>query len=264
MIRTFLLPNVPRLVFSCFLCLAMWSTAVLAEPLASRGSFGFFGGVNVASLGGDFGTVGTTLASEAEAEFGGDWTSSTSSLTGLGLGAYYLMNLSPTFGLQIEGQYVQRGGSLDLTGSGIPDYGSLDMKTNLKFSYFEIPVLARYKGNPDAKVRPVLLGGLVFGLKVSSTIEVEAAGGSQSRDLSEGVNSLTFGLLGGAGVAFDVGETTALVIQARYYLGLTEPVDDSDFSTKSGDFGFFAGLEFPMGGKATTPEPTSESDSLPR
>jgi hypothetical protein len=80
MIRRSLSPNSPRLVIFCFLCLVMWSTTVLAEPMASKGSFGFFGGLNVASLGGDFGTVGTTLASEAEAEFGGDWTSGTSSL----------------------------------------------------------------------------------------------------------------------------------------------------------------------------------------
>jgi hypothetical protein len=220
--------------------------------------------MNVASLDGDFETVGVSLASEAEGGFGGRWTSSTSSLSGLAMGAYYLMDLSPTFGLQLEGQYVQRGGSLDLTGSSIPDIGTLDRRTNAKFSYFEIPVLARYRGNSAARIRPVLLGGLVLGLKVSSSIEAEAAGGSQSRDLFEGVHPFTFGLLGGGGVAFDVGRTTALVVQARYYFGVTGPVDDPDFSMQSGDVGFFAGLEFPLDTQAITPAPTSGSDLLPR
>ena len=258
--------NSSRGLFSCFIILLLLfsSSVVFGETLSSKGSFGFFGGLNVASLGGDFEDVGMMLASELEGEVGGDWTSSTSSLTGLGLGVYYLFNLSQTFGLQLEGQYIQRGGGLDLRGTNLPTIGALDMEVGFKLSYIEFPLLVRYKGSPTAKVRPVLLGGPVVGFKVGSSMELSAQGETASQDISDGVNSTTFGLLAGVGLAIDVGKTTALVFQGRYFLGLTEPIDDSDFSAKSGDFGFFAGLEFALGPKGESTEVTSESDSLPR
>lgn len=265
MARTFQIRPGHRLL-PCFILLVFLfgSSSAWGETQPSTGSWGFFGGVNAASLGGDFENIGMMLASELEAEVGGDWTSSTSSLTGLGLGVYYLHNLSPTFGLQLEGQYIQRGGGFDLEGTNLLDIGSLDMEVGFNLSYIEFPLLVRYKGSPTAKVRPVLLGGPVVGFKVGSTMELSANGQSSSQDLPGGVNSMTFGLLAGAGLAIDVGQTTALVIQGRYYLGLSEPIDDADFSTKSGDIGFFVGLEFAIGPKEESPPVTSESDSLPR
>ncbi len=253
-------------LFPCFIILLLLfsSSVVSGETLSSKGSFGFFGGLNVAGLGGDFEDIGRMVASELEGEVGGDWTSNTTSRSDLGLGAYYLFNLSPTFGLQLEAQYIRRGGAFDLQGTSIPSIGAMDMEVGFKLSYFEIPLLARYKGNPEAKLRPVLLAGPVVGFKVASSMELSAQGMDQSQDISDGVNSTTFGLLVGAGLAVDVGQTTALVIQGRYYLGLTEPIDDSDFSAKSGDFGFFAGLEFALGPKEESTGVTSESDSLPR
>jgi hypothetical protein len=166
--------------------------------------------------------------------------------------------------LQLEGQYILRGGGFDLRGTNVPSVGALDMEVGFKLSYIEFPLLARYRGNPSAKVRPVLLGGPVVGFKVASSMEISAQGESASQDISDGVNSTTFGLLAGVGLAIDVGQTTALVFQGRYYLGLTEPIDDADFSAKSGDFGFFAGLEFALGPKGESTGVTSESDSLPR
>ncbi len=265
MTRTFLPPSSQGL-FRCFIILIFLfaSSVVSGETLPSKGSFGFFGGLNVASLGGDFEDIGRILASELEGEVGGDWTSSTSSLSNPGLGVYYLFNLSATFGLQLEGQYIRRGGGLELRGTSVPTVGALDMEVGFKLSYIEFPLLVRYKGNPTAKVRPVLLGGPVIGFKVAASMELSAQGENVSQDISDGVNSTMFGLLGGVGLAIDVGKTTALVFQGRYYLGLTEPIDDADFSAKSGDFGFFVGLEFALGPKGDSPEVTSESDSLPR
>ena len=40
------------------------------------------------------------------------------------------------------------------------------------------------------------------------------------------------------------GETSFVTAQARYYLGLTNPIDDPQLEAKSGDFGIFVGMEF--------------------
>ena len=68
-------------LFLCFIILPFLflSSDVLGETPSSKGSFGFYGGLNVASLGGDFEDIGRILANELESEVGGDWTSSTSS-----------------------------------------------------------------------------------------------------------------------------------------------------------------------------------------
>jgi hypothetical protein len=257
MIMTFLSSSSRRLVLPCFMFLLFLfaSSAVFGETPPSKGSFGLFGGVNFANLGGDFDEVGKLLADELEIVGGGDWTSSATSRSDLCMGGYYLHGLSRSFGLQIEGQYVRRGGAHDLQGANLPGIGSVEVETAYKLHYFEIPVLLRYRGNPDAKLRLLFLGGPVIGIKTSSTMVVSTLGESTRKDITDGVKSTTFGLLVGAGIAFNAGESTAVVIQGRYYMGLTEHFEDSTFSedttfsTKSGDISFIAGLEFDLGPK---------------
>ena len=38
------------------------------------------------------------------------------------------------------------------------------------------------------------------------------------------------------------------LLQARYFQGLTDALDTEDYSSRSQDFGIFAGLEFGLGG----------------
>jgi len=232
------------------------SPVVCGENPPSKGSFGLFGGVNIANLGGDFDEIGKLLADELGSVVGGDWTSSATSRSDLCLGGYYLFGLSRSFGLQIEGQYVRRGGVHDLHGANLPlpEIGSLEVEAAYKLHDFEFPVLLRYRGNPDAKLRLLFLGGPVIGIKTSSTMEVSTLGESAREDITNGVKSTAFGLLLGAGLAFNAGESTAVVIQGRYYMGLTESFEDDTFedrtfSTKSGDISFIAGLEFDLGPK---------------
>ena len=78
---------------------------------------------------------------------------------------------------------------------------------------------------------------------------VSTLGESTRVDITDEITSPTFGLVFGAGTSLNVGESTAVVIQGRYYLGLTEPFEDSTFSTKSGDISIIAGLEFDLGSK---------------
>jgi hypothetical protein len=135
---------------------------------AAEGRFGFFGGLNIANMGGDMDQIGDGLAADLADEFGGSWSASKGSKTGIGFGAYYCLALSPTLGLQIEGQYMNRGVAFDLSGP------SADAEAKLKLNYFEIPVLLRLSPGPGMDGRLVFLAGPVFGFNSTADFEVEA------------------------------------------------------------------------------------------
>lgn len=210
---------------------------------AAEGRFGFFGGLNIANMGGDMDQIGDGLAADLADEFGGSWSASKGSKTGIGFGAYYCLSLSPRLGLQIEGQYMNRGVAFDLSGP------SASAEAKLKLNYYEIPVLLRLSPGPGMDGRLVLLAGPVFGFNSTADFEVEAGGSSATTDMSDNIKSTTFGALIGVGFNVAMGETSAFLVQARYYLGLASTLDDPDLSSKSGDVGFFAGLEFGLGGR---------------
>lgn len=213
-----------------------------ADDAAAQGRFGFFGGLNFANMGGDMDDAGDELAAELEAEFGGTWTAEKAAKTGLGVGAYYFVPSTPTLGFQIEAQYIRRGVKFDITGGGE------EAEAGLKLDYFEIPLLLRISpGAEDSDARLVFLVGPVIGFKAGADLEVEVGGQSASTDIGDEFKSTTFGALGGVGVTVATGENAAFLLQARYYLGLSNALDDEDFSSKSGDFGFFAGMEFGFG-----------------
>ena len=206
---------------------------------------GFFVGLNFAGQGGDMEMLGTAMADEIGLELGGEWGSSTGTIQGLGLGGFYTVQTSPTFGVQIEGQYIRRGSKIDLTGSNVPGApSSVTVESEFQLNYVEFPVLARFSPSPEAKFRLLLLAGPVIGFKTGANLEVSLLGQSESESISEGYASVTMGLLGGLGFSAQVGQTTFLSVQARYYQGLTNPIDDDVLEAKSGDFGIFAGMEF--------------------
>ncbi len=210
-----------------------------AGDAVAEGRFGFFGGLNIANMGGDMDAIGDDLADE----IGGSWSAAKGSKTGIGFGGYYCLSLSPTLGLQIEGQYMNRGVAFDLSGPGVSG------EAKLKLNYFEIPVLLRLSPGPGMDGRLVILAGPVFGFNSTADFEVESGGLSGTTDMSDDIKSTTFGALLGIGFNVAMGETSAFLVQARYYLGLANALDDPDLSSKSGDIGFFAGLEFGLGGR---------------
>lgn len=234
--------------FRIFLILAALSV-LAAGPASAQNRFMVFGGLNIANQGGDMDQVGDMLASELEFEFGGDWSATRGSITGLGAGVGILIPTSTTFGVQVELQYIRRGSKFDILGRDISMGGlpsSIDMTAKFKLDYLEIPFLFRYSPSPDAKFRPVFLAGPSVGMNVKSSFEVEIDGSSQSQDAGAGYADGSLGLMGGLGLDAQVGETTHLIIQARYYLGLTNVLDDPDLEAQANDLSFFVGLEVPL------------------
>jgi hypothetical protein len=207
-----------------------------AGEVAAEGRFGFYGGLNIANMGGDMDFVGHNYA----ARLGESWSAEKGSKTGIGFGGYYFLALSPTLGLQIEGQSMNRGVAFDLNGPG--QIGEVKLKLN----YFELPVLLRLSPGSGMDGRLVFLAGPVFGFNSTADFEVEIGDSSETTDVSDDIKSTTFGALLGVGFNVAMGETSAFLVQARYYMGLANALDTS-LSSKSGDFGVFAGLEFGLG-----------------
>ena len=235
-----------RIVLAATLLTALAATTASAEILnLSQNRAGFFAGLNIANQGGDMEQIGNDLAAEMEAMFGGTWTSSKGSNLGFGVGGYYVFQSSPTFGVELEGQYIRRGAKIDLTASGVPGMpSSTDVESEFQINYFEIPLLARFSPNPAAGVRPVFLIGPVLSIKTGANLKITIGDQSDTQSFSEGYKDVVFGVLGGAGISAQVGANSYLVVQARYYLGLSNSIDDPTLEAKSGDFGIFAGMEF--------------------
>jgi len=231
-------------------CVVAGALALATAAQAAGGKFGFFGGLNIANMGGDAEAFGQALAIGLETEVGGSWSSSKGSASGMGFGLYYYIPSSPTLGFQIEAQYIRRGVKFDLTGTnvtGVP--GQITGDTKFKLDRFEIPLLLRFSPATEGSVQAMILLGPVFSFQASSDLEASFMGQSMSGDASDAFKSTTFGALGGVGMTIRAGETSAVVLQARYYLGLSNAFDDPSgtFDSKHGDFGFFAGMEFGIG-----------------
>ncbi len=229
------------------LIISVFTTVLLlagsAQAQAQYGNrAGFFIGLNFANQGDDMEMMGQMLADELEMDLGGTWTSSKNSNMGLGLGGFYTIQTSPTFGVQFEGQYIRRGSKIDLKGTD--GVSTITLETEFQISYMEFPILARFSPNPEATFRPVIMLGPVIGFKTGADLKVSFEGESESTSMSDQYKTTAFGLLGSLGFSAQVGKTSFLSVQARYYKGLTNPIEDPDLVAKSQDFGIFVGMEF--------------------
>ncbi len=231
----------PAIIMGLVLCFFMSASV---QNASAQNKIGFYGGLNIANMGDDADLLGSMLANELEDATEMSWTSSKSSNSGLGVGAYYVIQTSETVGIQIEGLYVQRGVSFDLSGGGT------DAEIALGLDYFEIPLLLRFSPSSQGSVHTHFVVGPVIGFNTSATLEASGAGGTASEDIDDEVESTIFGMTGGLGVTIDFGTNTAFMFDARYHLGLSNAVKDDpgdDMSITSGDFSLYAGLEFALG-----------------
>ncbi len=149
------------------------------------------------------------------ASLSGDEVDDLDSRMGLAVGGYLSVPVAPSFSIQPELLYSMKGASDSFAGVDV----------TLKLDYLEIPVLAKYTfGLPGAPVKPSIFAGPALGLKLSSKVKVEGFGESEEEDL-EDVKDTDFGLVFGAGLAFNLG-SNSVGVDVRYNLGLTS-IDDT-------------------------------------
>jgi len=144
-------------------------------------------------------------------------------LGGVG-GVFIGRDISPNFGLQLEGLFSMRG-------AGFKDVD--DAKINLQ--YIDVPVLARVGSPSNNGPRFFAFTGPQASLKIKS--EIELFGVTESLD--DEVKSFDFGWVVGAGV-----DMQRFTLDARYTLGLMNIDDTGDDTVKNRTFSVMLGYRF--------------------
>jgi hypothetical protein len=163
---------------------------------AQSTEFGFKGGINIATYGGD----------DAE---------DLDSRTGIIVGGSFAFNLSPMFSIQPELLYAMKGAKSD------DEFGSF----TVKHDYLELPVLARLTipTAPGSSFRPSLFAGPALGIELSCDLEGTDEGVTLSASCSDfdlDTKTVDFGMVFGGELGLDRGGMR-IGLEARYNLGLT-------------------------------------------
>lgn len=233
----------PRLYLESALILACL-LAVASGQARADDRIVFHGGVNGANFGGGMDRFAERYAIAMTEIAGGSWTPERGKLNGIEMGAGYRIGVSPYFGLQLEGRYVQHGATHRFEGRDIPDTpGLFVFETDTKLIYLELAALAYFTPTPTDVLRSFVLTGPVVGRKSSHEIEFRAEGLNETLQIEEGVAGMSLGLLGAAGLAMRLGEETHLVLQVRYYRGDTELLERFRGTTAK-DLSVVVGVEF--------------------
>lgn len=164
-------------------------------------SFGAKAGLNIANLGGDAETDG--------------------SLMGFHVGGVAEFPISENFSVQPEVLYSMQGAKYEFLGE----------EADLKLSYINVPILAKY----------YIMEGL--SLEVGPQVGFLMSAKAEDEDVKDGYKSIDFGLNGGVGYKTEMG----LFFQARYYAGLSsinEEVDGMDYKETNNVISFSVGYKF--------------------
>lgn len=140
-------------------------------------------------------------------------------------GAFAVINLSPTISLQPEVNYLVMGEQWDVTdGNAIEE-----------FTYLHVPVLL--------KVRLVKKGDFVPVVFTGTGVSFLLSAKDSGEDVKDYFRSVDIGVDIGAGLEIALGKMKAL-LDARYYLGLSNMYSGEGFSMKNRSFVLAAGLIF--------------------
>jgi hypothetical protein len=219
------------------LALALLLSVAVSPAAAQNLELGFSAGPTFSSLSG--------LEDLEDEEFG---NVSATRVTGIGLGAF-LRAGSGNAALQVEVNYVQRGGGIELNLMGF------NGSSQLELDYLEVPVLLRL-ALPAGTVSPFLFAGPAASFELGCSMSISLGGFEESGDcddVDEEMGSierrkLDVAALVGGGVGFPLGAGN-LLFQARYSLGLLDlnESENGDVSIKNRSFSLSAGFALPLG-----------------
>jgi hypothetical protein len=165
------------------------------------------------------------------------------SKTGFAVGAFFGIDLHKYFRLQLDGQYVQKGGKFTEEG--------VDVKA--KVDYFEFLVPFTLTIPTEGSVTPRLFAGPAIAFESSCKLSGEEGGISVDVDCSTaGVESKStdFGIFFGGGIDLAVGPG-ALMFDVLYNLGMSNinDVPEADqYELKNKNIQILVGYAFLFGG----------------
>jgi hypothetical protein len=190
--------------------------SVLMMPLITRAqtdekiwSFGPEVGLNVTKFGGD----------ESESDY----------RTGIALGLGVTYSVQNTYGLTTKVLYSQRGAK------------NGDMKISMK--YIEVPIMGRFFLNRDGVCRPNIFVGPSFNFLTGVSSKLNDGDNVEDKDFKDTYNTFDFGLTGGIGLNWLIGNETRIIIDGRYTHGLSD-IAKSDSDVFNRGFTISAGITF--------------------
>ncbi len=209
--------------------------ALLAGPFAgpaaaadAQWTLGFKGGLALGGLGGD----------DVE-------TDALGTRTAFAGGMFAQVDVSPNFGIRLEGLYHMKGASEDSAG----------VSATFQFDYIEFPVLLVGQVPASESATLSAFAGPVIAFNTSGKLAASIGDFGGSVDIKDYIASFEFALAFGLGATFDVG-SVSVGLDGRYQLGLTT-VDDGlgqalelapgTLEIKNRGWVFMAGLGFPIG-----------------
>ncbi|PWK17383.1 porin family protein [Xanthomarina spongicola] len=180
---------------------------------AQNVSFGAKAGMNVATIGGDFGNYYDY--------YEGDATDNVKSRVGFHVGGLAEIMISEKFAIQPEILYSSQGFKTEYS------YGSEREESNVNLSYLNLPVMAKFFPIENLSVE----AGPQVGFLLSANEDYEYTDSdfpednvSGDRDVKDSVKGVDFSMNIGVGYKLDMG----VFFQARYCFGLSE-VDDTGY-----------------------------------
>jgi opacity protein-like surface antigen len=173
----------------------------------------------------------------SNASFDPSMTPSPSTRTSYGIGALWEVGVNEMFFIQPELTYLTGGAKFDYTGG----------TSTLKYDALSIPVLVKAKFDAG-QIKPYIFAGPELGLTMKSEVEnVPTSGASTTVDRKDSTESLNISIDFGAGAEYNLDAKTALFLDARYSLGMTNLNKETATGAekiKSTGFQIFVGVKF--------------------
>ena len=126
----------------------------------------------------------------------GDWAAGVESRSGIAAGGYLTLGLLPSFAVQAEMLYSQKGFKLSNDADSVPWVGEY------RINYLEVPVLAKFSFG--ILVKPYVVLGPYFATRVGTSWEETAGGVTTSGSMDDYVKSSDLGYVLGAGISTPV------------------------------------------------------------
>ncbi len=141
-----------------------------------------------------------------------------SSRMGFGAGIGYEFG-GPNFCIEVGAIYVPGGFKVKGT------YEDAPVNVSVAGTGIGASILAKFKFMPGST--PYVFGGADAGYLLSQKTTIEAAGQTQSSTEMEGINRIAYGLDFGAGYELHM-QGMVLLVEAKYYLGLSNQIKDPE------------------------------------
>jgi len=196
-------------------------TAALLCTLPIQAQVGVKGSLNLS----DFHVSEKMVGSEAK------------KMAGFSGGLVFALPLNELFSFRGELIYSQKGQKYDIVSTE-------DAYVKTRLGYLELPLLLQINVPASSSVKPLFLAG-GYGAYLLSA-KMSGLYNEESNDVKDSFKKLDFGLIIGAGLQLDVGESGSILIDVRYNLGLSNinDIQESTTQMKNRGISFSAGFLF--------------------